>query len=136
MGNGSTLQDTMHAFYKVRNASDVDGIFGYLDPTCSFRIAGTDKLGTFTQRFDEPVGLRAAVTALVGDWDLSGLSTVSSHADGDTVFVHRKGDVRFIPTGAVIDTEVLDKVRFDSGKIVEYVQFIDTYLVAQTAGLI
>jgi ketosteroid isomerase-like protein len=48
--------------------------------------------------------------------------------------VHLSGRIRHVPTGKVLDTEILDKLTIKDGKIVDFAEFLDTHLVAQTVG--
>ena len=135
MSNRDELANAVAAFYETRNSARPEDVLRLLDPTCSFRIVGTDKLGPFTQMVNTPETVERAAKVLFENWDLSGLRVVSLHVDGDTVFAHRAGTVRYIPGGTSFDTEILDKITFKDGLIVEFLQFADTFHVAQVAGL-
>jgi ketosteroid isomerase-like protein len=135
MSDKTAIREFVENFLDVRNRANASEILSFMDPAFRFRICGTDQLGLFTRPATKPEDVTAAVTALVADWDLSGLKNESIHVDGDTAFVHRKGTVRHIPSGKVIDTELMDKITVKDGRLVEYIQFIDTFLVAKTAGL-
>jgi ketosteroid isomerase-like protein len=137
MVDRSELENAVRAFYNARNRNDLDAMIALLDPDCSFRIAGSNQLGPITQLVQGEESLRAAMDALVDDWDLSELHIISLHVDDNTAFIHRAGKVCFVPSGAVIETELLDRLTFsESGLITDYLEFIDTHLVADTAGLL
>lgn len=135
MTDGLRVENAIRKVYDLRNDNDIEAIMGLLAPSCSFRIAGTDRLAAFTQRYDTPEILRGVFAALIRDWDLSGMRTASIHECGDTVFAHRVGKLRFISTDTTVDTEILDKITFKDGLIVDFVEFVDTYLLAKLAGM-
>ncbi|MEZ2132103.1 MULTISPECIES: nuclear transport factor 2 family protein [unclassified Sinorhizobium] len=135
MSDREQLENTIREFYRARDKGDIDAMMALFDPACRFRIAGSDKLGSITQQVDGQAALREAVTTLVDTWDLSNVRITSLHVDGDTVFVHRTGEIRFIPSGEVTPTELLDKLTFRNGLVVDYLEFVDTLLVADTIGL-
>jgi ketosteroid isomerase-like protein len=136
MTDRSELESAIHAFYRLRNENDIDGIMAWLDPHCSFRIVGNDRLGSLTQRVNDRETLRLAIEAILENWDLSEMGIVDLHVDRDTIFAHRAGRIRFIPTNTVINTELLDKITFRDGLIIDFVEFVDTLLVADTTGLL
>jgi ketosteroid isomerase-like protein len=122
-------RETLRKFYDARNRADLEEQLSYLHPRCVFRIVGHPGLGSFTEVADTPEKIRAAAAVLFEAWDLSGLETVDSHRSGDTVFVHRKGQVRFIPADIPFETELMDKFTFKDGLIIELLQFVDTHIV-------
>jgi ketosteroid isomerase-like protein len=135
MADSAAIREFVENLLELRNRADTDAIFALMDPSFHFRICGTDRLDPFTRAASDPNQVQATITALVGDWDLSGLENLSIHVGGDTAFVHRKGDVRHIPSGKVINTELMDKITVRDGRLVEYLQFVDTFLVAHTIGM-
>jgi ketosteroid isomerase-like protein len=44
------------------------------------------------------------------------------------------GTIRHVPTGIPIVTEILDKITVREGKIVEFVEFLDTDAIANVVG--
>lgn len=136
MTDRTTLDSTIQEIYRARDADDIDALMNWIDPACSFRIVGTGRLGPMTRRVDDPVSLRATLMALMENWDLSGVGNTGVCIEGDTVYVHRTGTVLFIPTDTRFDTEFVDKFTFRDGRVVELTEFVDTLLVAETAGLV
>lgn len=136
MSDRQAMEAVVAKLYDDRNGDNIEGIFTALHPECEFRIAGTDRLGQFTRAADTPEAIRGTVQALKKDWDLSGMSMISLHIDGNTALAHRAGTIRHIPTGESFDTEFLDKISFKDGKVVKFIEFIDTYQIAGAAGLI
>jgi ketosteroid isomerase-like protein len=136
MTDRHAIQAAVAELYDHRNRGDMNAMLACLHPECRFRIAGTERLGAFTKVADNHDAIRESVSALVADWDLSSLENVSLNVDGNTIFVHRAGSVRHIPTSVSFNTEFMEKITFKDGKISEYIQFIDTYHVAGIVGLI
>lgn len=136
MANSADVRALTEEFFAIRNTDDpVEHIVKRFQPDGCFQILGPARLGAFTQKFEGHDAVRVAATALVGDWDLSGLANVI-YTDGDTTLTHRKGKVRFNPTNHEFETEFIDKMTFRDGKIVEYVQFLDTLGIAEAVGMV
>jgi ketosteroid isomerase-like protein len=136
MSSREEIQELVKRFYAVRNELDVDGTMACIDNSCTFRVVGTNGLDPLTRIADTPEKLRAAAEAFIAAWDISGLQNASLHVDGNTAFVHRVGSATFMPTGVTIETEILDKITFKDGRVVEYLQFADTHDLAKTMGII
>ncbi len=134
MTDRGTLESTIGEIYRARDADDIDALMNWIDPACSFRIVGTGRLGP-TQKVDDSASVRATLMALMENWNLPGVGNTGLCIEGDTVFVHRAGTVRFIPTDTRFDTEFVDKFTFRNGRVVELTEFVDTLSVAEATGL-
>lgn len=123
--------------YAMRNTEDPAKVLATIHPECCHRIVGNDRLAPFTQVNRGEDALHSAVHDLVGQWDLSGLKNLNIYIDEqqNTALVQRKGMVLHKVSGIKFDTEMIDKLTFKDGRIVEYDQFVDTYQVAKEMGL-
>ena len=135
MSNRADLEKAMVKFLEFRNRPDLEAMLGMFHPQASFCISGTPKLGAFTQRVTMSDTLPEAISHLIDVWDLNGVEVVSMHIDDDTLFIHRAGTVKHIPTNVSFQTEFMDKVTFRNGLIIDYTQFVDTYGIAKVAGM-
>lgn len=136
MADRTTLEQTVHSLYAARDANDLEGMLACLHPAFSFRIVGSGRLGAMTQRVSDPESVRSAFRGLVDAWDLSQMKTVQLDVDGSTVYAHRVGPIRFVPSDTWFDTEILDRFRFSDGRMADLTEFVDTLLVAETVGLV
>jgi ketosteroid isomerase-like protein len=134
MTDRSILQDTLRDFYDARGNRDLDKAMSFVHPDCCFRIVGTESLAPFTQTVRTIPRINDAAVALFEMWDLQGMRTVNAYFDGDVALVHRAGSVTHRPTGQSFESEFMDKFTFKDGKVIEYLQFIDTYQIAKVAG--
>lgn len=136
MSSREEIEGLVLQLQAARDTQSTERTLACMDQSCTFRVVGTDGLGPLTAVNDTPEKLRSAATALIDVWDLSGLRNVSIHVDGNTALVHRAGTVMYKPTGVTMPSELMEKIVFKDGKIVEYLQFADTYLIASTMGVI
>ena len=135
MSSREEIEGLVSRLHAARDTQSVDQTLACIDQSCTFRVVGTDRLGPLTAAADTPEKLRGTAEALIGVWDLSGLRNVSVHIEGDTALAHRAGTVTYKPTGETMQTEMMEKITFKDGLIVEYLQFIDTYHVAGMMGI-
>ncbi|MFD1330049.1 nuclear transport factor 2 family protein [Mycoplana ramosa] len=136
MMDRSELDRTVRAFYRARNDHDLDAVMSLVDPDASFRIAGNLRLGPLTHVVEGASEIRARFADLIANWDLSDMEIDSMHVDGDTAVVHRTGPVRFIPQDTFYDTEMIDKLTFRDGRLIEFTEFVDTLLAAEIIGFV
>lgn len=136
MTDRETLEGIVNKLYEARAVNDVDGLMSWAGPGFSFCLVGSGKLAPMAQRVCEPAAVDTAIRTLVDHWDMSRVQTTRLYVDGDTVFAHRAGVLRFNPTGKEIETEYIDRFTFKDGKIVDITEFVDTLLVAETVGLV
>ena len=138
MGVREAILAAVENHYAMRNTEDPDKVLATLHPDCCHRIVGNERLAPFTQVNRGGDAIRNAVASLVGDWDLSGLQNLHIYIDvqESTALMQRKGTVLHKKSGIKLDTELIDKLTFKDGRIVEYDQFVDTYHVAKEMGMI
>ena len=118
--------------FKARDANDADAASTYFHPDCVFQIMGSEALHPFTRQILGKAALKDVMRALVENWDFSGVRSIQTLVDGNTVVVRRKGGVRHIPTNTILDTEWVDIFSVKNGLIHEFSEFVDTHLVAET----
>jgi ketosteroid isomerase-like protein len=135
MTDRETLEGIINKLYEARAVNDIDALMSHAGPGFSFRLVGSGKLAPMAQRVCEPVAVDTAIRGLVGDWDMSQIKTTRLYVDGDTVFAHRAGPIRY-RGGPEIHTEYLDRFTFKDGEIIDLTEFVDTLMVAETVGLV
>ncbi|TWF49802.1 nuclear transport factor 2 family protein [Neorhizobium alkalisoli] len=122
--------DVLIAFYDTRANLDLDAHLSFAAQDCVFRMVGTPKLGALTQTWSGLGEIHGIARELFEAWDMSQLEIVSIDRCGETAYVHRKGSVIYRPDGSALDTELIDKLTFRDGAVVEYLQFVDTFAIA------
>lgn len=134
MTDRKILEEEIADFYEARGNRDLEKSMNYFADKCHFQIVGTEKLGAFTRATHSRAALTEMARGLFDHWDLKDLKTVKAYFDGDVVLVHRAGKVVHVPSGTSFHTAMMDKLTFEDGKIVEYLQFLDTYQIASVAA--
>lgn len=135
MTDREAFQKTIASFYDARGRGELDETMSHVHQDCLFRIVGSPGLKPFTRTVSSLPEISQSAKDLFAAWDLSGLRSASIHIDGDTAHVHRAGSVIFLPTGQTFDSELVDKFVIKDGKIIEYLQFTDTYQISKVAGI-
>jgi ketosteroid isomerase-like protein len=67
--------------------------------------------------------------ALVAAFEFVQRDIVNLIIEGQQAAVHSRVKLRFIPKDRTVTTDILDLWKFEDGKIVELVEFVDTALI-------
>ena len=78
--------------------------------------------------------VRMVLEKLARDWDWANYRIESILVDGNRAVVHSRGQMRYVPKDELLETETLDLLTIENGKIAEIVQFCDTYAVVRKIG--
>jgi len=68
----------------------------------------------------------------IDTWDMTALE-LDIRVDGNVAPVHRVGQMRHSTTK--FDTEIMDKMTFENGRLVECVEFLDTLQAASLLNI-
>jgi ketosteroid isomerase-like protein len=131
----SEVERVVRDSYAARKRNDVGETLKHFHPEVTFRIMGSEQLGPMTEAVHGLGPLRAMFENLFPAWDWSDFKIDHIHVDGDRAFVHLSGQIRHVPTGSVLKTEILDRLTIKDGLIVDFAEFLDTHLLARTVGL-
>lgn len=125
--------ELIQTFYQSRLTNDVDACVGRFGPNASIRIAGSPRTSPIAGS-SGPDHLRRHLSALIADWEWRSMEIESLLIDGNTVAVHYRLGARYIPTGDIVTSEVMDLITIDDGRIGAYVEFVDTATTAALAA--
>ena len=132
MTDRNEIERIVRASYDARRRNDVDATLKHFHPDARFRISGSPALGPMTKPTVGHGDLRQMFEQLFPQWDWKDFHVTNIHVEGDTAYVHLAGKIRYIPTGKVIETEILDRLILKEGLIVEFTEFLDTHLAVAT----
>jgi ketosteroid isomerase-like protein len=135
MAERNEIERIVRESYAARKKNDVPETLKHFHRDIRFRLMGSESLGPMTKGVSGLDALRSMFEGLFPAWDWSSFEIRNIHVDGDRAFVHLSGQIRYVPTGAVIDTEILDRLTIKDGLIVDFVEYLDTHLLAQTVGI-
>ena len=134
MASRSEIEKFINNTYEERRNGNIEKLLSCFHPNCRFRIAGSERMGPLSAHIEGRESFRPMLQALIDNWDFAEFQTERLYVDGETVFAHRLGTIRHVPTGIPIVTEILDMITVREGKIVEFVEFLDTDAIANVAG--
>jgi len=117
--------------YASRRHNDVEEVVPYFHPKATFRIVASADLGELSQTFTGHDALRGAFEQFFKIWDWQQFPIKDMIIDGNKATVHSCGTMRHTPSDTEFPYEILDIVTVEDGKIIEFVEFLDTHQLKQ-----
>jgi ketosteroid isomerase-like protein len=121
--------DAIHRAYDARGRGDIEGLMAEFHKDAVFELKGERKLLQVAGTVEGQSKVRATLAGLIEAFEFLKRDIVDTVVEGDRAAVHSRLEIRFVPKDTVFVTDVLDMFRFESGKIIQLVEFADTALV-------
>lgn len=115
--------------YEARQTESIESIIAIFHPDAKFQLAGAREHTAAVGIAQGHGELRATLAQLVADFQFLQRDIISVLIDGERAAVYSRVKLRFVPKDRTVMTELLDLWKFEDGKIVELVEFVDTALV-------
>ena len=128
MDREGMLEIIRHA-YAARGKGDVKGLVAAFHPEGQFNLVGDNSALHLTGSVRGRESLLAAFGRFIAHFDFREREILTEVVEGNHAAVRSRLVIRYVPTGKVFNTEVLDLFRFQDGRIVELIEYADTALV-------
>ncbi len=120
------LTESMAAAYAAYEKGDAEPFFGLIAEDGLTRHVAPPEAFRFAVPRRGPAGAREAVDLIREDYQWLTFRNLELIADGDTVFALNGGRLRHRASGREAAVNLADLVRFEEGRIAEFVEFFDT----------
>jgi ketosteroid isomerase-like protein len=134
MASREAMIDTIYRAYDARDKGDIEGLMAAFHPNAVFEIKGEKDILEIAGPVQGHPSVRAAMTGFIETFEFMKRDIVDAMVEGNLIAVHSRLKVRFIPRDVVVTTDVLDKFKFEDGRILELVEFADTALIKSFAS--
>lgn len=126
-----SIERVVRSAYAARVKGDLDGIMKHFGEAASFSLAGSVAVSPVPVAATGASAIREVLRRLVESIDFLAAEIVTMLVDGDRAAVHWRVRLRATTTGQEAQTELVDLIRFENGRIVAFHQFADTALANQ-----
>jgi ketosteroid isomerase-like protein len=127
------IEDMIRELYRARMANDAARTAAFFSPDACLKIAGSPDFSPFAATVLGEQGITRVMSELIRVWEWLQQDIQLLLIKDDRCVVHYELQARFIPTGEVITTELVDLIQARGNKISEFVQFLDTAHLSQVA---
>ncbi|HEY0567760.1 MAG TPA: nuclear transport factor 2 family protein [Xanthobacteraceae bacterium] len=129
MTSREAMIETINRAYKARDKGDLESVMSAFHPNAVFELKGEKDVLEIAGPVQGHQSVRAAMAGFIAIFEFMKRDIVETMVDGDRVAVHSRLTIRFVPRDVVVTTDLLDRFRFEDGKIIELVEFADTALI-------
>ena len=120
--------------YAARVVGDIDAMVAApCLPTCISRLPATPRRARWPGGSRGADKLRPQLAQLVKAFTFHSYDITALVVEGSRAAVRAKANITSVTTGATVDMELADFIEVKDGRIVSFVQFIDTALAARLA---
>lgn len=124
----SETEAFIKTLYAARVDGDMDGLGAAFADDARFQIAGSPEasmLATFVEGRDGVMGL---IQTMVDSFALEDFAILDLLVDGNKAAVRWRATIHQVTSGETYETELADFIEIKDGKIVSFVEFLDTAL--------
>lgn len=113
---------------------DLDAVMAHFADGATFSVSGSPATSPVPMAASGRAAIREVLRRLLDGFEFKRVDLVTMLVDGRQAAIHWHVQVRAIGTGQEAETDILDLVRVEDGKIVSFRQFADTALINRMIG--
>ena len=125
----AAIEALLERAYEARRTEDLEGTIAVFHPEARFALAGSKEMTPIVGVSRGHKELRATLKELMANFQFVNREIISTLIENDRAVVHSRTTLRFVPKNKIVATELVDLWRFEVGKAVEFLEFVDTALV-------
>jgi ketosteroid isomerase-like protein len=133
MTDRDDIERLIRETYAARVRGDVDGVLRAFDPGAVFEVVGNQSASPVPSRAVGGNDIRERIATFVRNFPFESLTLTTVVVEGSKAAARSRVRVKSNITGEIADTEFADFIEVKDGRIVSFVQFIDTALAARLA---
>ncbi|TDR89054.1 nuclear transport factor 2 family protein [Enterovirga rhinocerotis] len=130
----SEVEALLRAAYAARQRGDLDEVMGFFGEGAHFSVSGSAAASPVPTVASGSAAICEVLRRLVSAFEFKEATIVSLVVDGAEAAVHWHVHVRSLATGEEAETDILDMLRIEDGRIVSLRQFADTALINRLLG--
>lgn len=133
MTDREDIERLIREAYAARVRGDVEGVMRAFDPRAEFELLGNQSTSPIPMRAVGANDIRERIAALVRNFPFESHAFTNMVIEGSKAATRSRVRIKSNITGQTADTEFADFIEVKNGRIVSFVQFIDTALAAKLA---
>jgi ketosteroid isomerase-like protein len=125
------IEQLVRKLYAARVAGDVEAIMAWAAPDVHFALAGDPAASPVAGQLTGADKLRPQLAQLVKAFTFHSYDITALLVEGSRAAVRAKANITSVASGATVDMELADFIEVKDGRVVSFVQFCDTAMVAK-----
>jgi ketosteroid isomerase-like protein len=131
MTGRQAIEDLLEELYAGRVRGDLDAVVKLFAANSTFQVAGTDDASPMPTFIKGNAGIRDLMQGMIANFEVSDFNIIEMLIDGPSDAVRWQATFHYTKTGRMFTTELADFITVASGKVVSFIEFLDTALAAQ-----
>lgn len=131
MSQRAEIERIIRQAYAARKNNDLDECLKVFADKAIFRMAGAPATSPVATACRGKIDLRSTVAKLIASFEWIDHTIISILIEGSKAAVHGRIKMESTATGEVVETDVADFIEIQDGRIVSFIEFCDTALVAR-----
>ena len=125
------IEQLVRTLYAARVAGDVEAMMAWAAPDVHFALAGDPTASPVAGQVSGADKLCPQLAQLVQAYTFNSYDITALVVEGSRAAVRGKANITAVKSGTTVDTELADFIEVKDGRVVSFVQFCDTAMVAK-----
>jgi ketosteroid isomerase-like protein len=135
MTERQAIEDLLGELYAARVRGDLDAVVNLFAANATFQVAGTDEASAMPTLVKGNAGIRDLMRGMLANFEVSDFTVLEMLIDGPSAAVRWQATFMYTKTGRMFATELADFITVVNGKVVSFIEFLDTALAAKVLAV-
>ena len=135
MTERQAIEDLLEELYAARVRGDLDAVVNLFAANATFQVAGTDDASPMPILVKGNAGIRDLMQGMIANFEVSDFTVLEMLIDGPSAAVRWQATFMYTKTGRMFATELADFITVANGKVVSFIEFLDTALAAKVLAV-
>lgn len=131
MTDRQAVEDLLEELYAARVRGDLEGLRQLFAANATFQVAGSDQASPMPTLAKGNAGIMSLMQGMIATFELSDFTIMEMLIDGANAAVRWQATIHHTGTDQVFTSELADFIGTANGKVISFVEFLDTALAAR-----
>jgi ketosteroid isomerase-like protein len=135
MTDRQAIENLLEELYAARVRGDLETITRLFAANATFQVAGTDDASPMPTLVKGNAGITSLMQGMITNFEVSDFTILEMLIDGPSAAVRWQATFMYTKTGRMFATELADFITVAGGKVVSFIEFLDTALAAKVLAV-
>lgn len=135
MTDRQAIENLLEELYAARVRGDLETISRLFAANATFQVAGTDDASPMPTSVKGNAGITSLMQGMITNFEVSDFTILEMLIDGPSAAVRWQATFMYTKTGRMFATELADFITVADGKVVSFIEFLDTALAAKVLAV-
>jgi ketosteroid isomerase-like protein len=131
MTERQAIEDLLEELYAARVRGDLETVSSLFAANATFQVAGTDDASPMPTLVKGNAAITSLMQSMITNFEISDFTVLEMLIDGASVAVRWQATFLYTKTGRMFTSELADFITIANGKVVSFIEFLDTALAAK-----